>query len=126
MSDGLRLLRWRAAVLAVGLGLVFAWVHFSGRTAHTIQIDWTWGQHVLDSARVEIDGEVVGVLAPYGRGNYVTGFRVEAGTHVVRVLHDDCVAVPDTLELGASSGRVAIRVADYEDDFTCRVVLRGG
>ena len=126
MADGLRALRWRAALLVVGLGLVFAWVHLTGRTAYTIQIDWTWSRGLLDSAQVEIDGAVAGVLIPYGRGNFVTGFRVEEGTHVVRVLHEDCAAVPDTVELGPTSTRVAIRVADLEDGFSCRVVLRGG
>jgi len=126
MADGLRALRWRAAILLVGAGMVFAWVSLTGRTSYTVQIDWGWGRGVLDSARVEIDGEVVGVLQPYGRGNYVTGFRVEAGTHVIRVLHDDCVAVPDTVELGPAGARIAVRMADFEDGYTCRVLLRGG
>lgn len=118
-------MRWRAAILLVGLGLVFAWVQLSGRTTHTIQLDWTWGQHVLQGARVEINDSVVGTLQPYGNGNYVTGFRVGPGEHVVRVLFDDCLGVPDTVRLGGQAGRLAIFVVDWEDDYSCRVLLRG-
>ena len=125
MADGLRALRWRAAILVVGLGLVLAWVRMSGRTSHMIQVDWTWGQTVLQGAAVEINDSIVGTLEPYGRGNFVTGFRVEPGEHVVRVLFDDCVGVPDTVRLGGEKGRLAVFVADWEDGYTCRVVLRG-
>ena len=124
MADALRGLRWRAAVTVVGAGLVFAWVVMSGRTSHLIQIDFTWGQGFLDSAQVEIDGEVVGLLVPYAEGSYVTGFRVEPGEHVVRILREGCEAVPETVSLGGSSGRMAIFMADVEDDFRCRVLLR--
>ena len=99
MADGLRPLRWRA-------GLVLAWVVMSGQTSHLIQSDYTWGGGFLDSAAVEIDGEVVGVLEPYAEGMHVTGFRVEPGEHVVRVLREGCEGVPETVTLGAASGRL--------------------
>ncbi|MGD8282185.1 MAG: hypothetical protein PVF90_06250 [Gemmatimonadota bacterium] len=124
MSSGLRPLRWRAASMLVGAGLVFAWVWMSGRTSHLIQIDYRWGRGFLDSAEVEIDGEVVGVLEPYGEGNYVTGFRVEPGEHVVRVLREGCEAVPETVVLGGTDGRLASFMADVDDGFRCRVLLR--
>jgi hypothetical protein len=124
MAGGLRALRWRAAVVVIGAGLVFAWVVMSGRTSHLIQIDYTWGRGFLDGARVEIDGEVVGVLEPYGEGNHVTGFQVEPGEHVVRVLREGCEGVPETVALGGASGRLAVFMADVEDDFRCRVLLR--
>ena len=126
MADGLRSLRWRAAILLVGLGLTFAWVHFSGRTSYTLQIDYSWAREILEGAEVEIDGEVVGTLQRYGRSGYQTGFRVEAGDHVVRVLHDDCEGVPERVALGPSGARLVILMADWEDGYTCRVVLRGG
>lgn len=124
MADGLRLLRWRAAILFVGGGLVFAWVVMSGRTAHTIQVDYSWHRVALDSAQVEIDGEIVGVLQPYGRSNYVTGFRVEPGEHVVRVIDGRCEPVPETVRLGGEDGRVRLLIADIDDGYNCRVVLR--
>ena len=124
MADGLRAMRWRAATFLVGLALVFAWVSLSGRTGHTIQIDYSWARELLDSADVEINGEVVGILQRYGRSNFVTGFSVEPGEHVVRVLASDCVGVPETVVLGGSDGRFALFMADVEDGFDCRVLLR--
>ena len=124
MADGLRALRWRAAIGLVGLGLVWAWVVMSGRASHTIQIDWTWAPQQLDSADVEFNGQIVGFLQRYGRSQTVTGFRVEPGEYVVRVLADDCEGVPEVVKLGGTDGRLATLVADYEDGYTCRVVLR--
>lgn len=124
MADGLRALRWRAALGFVGLGLVFAWVSMSGRTGHTIQIDYRMSREALDSAEVEIDGEVVGILQPYGNRNFVTGFRVEAGEHRVRVLLDDCESLTETVVLGGMDGRFASFMAEVEDDYRCRVLLR--
>lgn len=124
MADGLRAMRWRAATFLVGLVLVFAWVSLSGRTGHTIKIDYSWAREFLDSAGVEINGEVVGILQRYGRSNFETGFSVEPGEHVVRILTPDCVAVPKTVVLGGSAGRFALLMADVEDGFGCRVLLR--
>ena len=61
-------------------------------------------------------------------GNLVVfcGFRVDEGEHVVRVLHDDCEGVPERVSLGPSATRLVILMADWEDGYTCRVVLRGG
>lgn len=124
MADGLRAMRWRAALLVVGLGLVIAWIWMSGGASHTIQIDYRWAPEVLDSADVEIDGQVVGILQRYGRSNFVTGFKVEPGEHVVRVLLDGCEAVPDTVRLGGPDGRVAVFMAELDDVYRCRTVLR--
>jgi len=124
MADGLRSLRWRAAIMLVGAGLVVAWVAMSGRMSYVIQIDYTWSRGFLDSAAVEIDGEVVGVLESYAEGVDVTGFRVEPGEHVVRVLREGCEGVPDTVTLGTASGRLASFMADVDDGVRCRVLLR--
>lgn len=124
MADGLRSLRWRAAVGVIGVGLVFAWVSMSGGTGHLLQIDYSWAREMLDSAEVEIDGEVVGILQRYGRSNFVTGFELEPGEHVVRVLVDGCTGIPDTARLGGEHGRRVTFMADVDDGFTCRVVLR--
>ena len=124
MAHGLRLLRWRGAIGVVGNGLVFAWVWMSGGTTHLIQIDYSWAQEMLEGAEVEIDGEVVGVLQRYGRSSYVTGFEVEPGEHVVRISVDGCVGKPDTARLGGSHGRRVTFMADVDDGFNCRIVLR--
>ncbi|MDH3270612.1 MAG: hypothetical protein OEN56_04725 [Gemmatimonadota bacterium] len=124
MADGLRSMRWRAAIGVLTLGLVLAWVKMAGGTAYLIQIDYTWVRDVLDSADVEIDGEVAGILQRYGRSNFVTGFEVAPGEHVVRVLSDECVSVPDTARLGGDYGRRVTFMADVDDGLTCRVILR--
>lgn len=108
----------------VGGGLVFAWVVMSGRTQHTIQIDFGWHVEALDSALVQIDDSIVGALVPYGRGNTVTGFRVEPGDHVVTVLHDECTSAPEEVTIGGDAGRLVILVADIDEGYNCRVILR--
>jgi hypothetical protein len=90
-----------------------------------IQVDYSWARGVLDSAAVEIDGAVAGHLQPYGRSNFVTGFRVDAGEHVVRVSTERCEGVADTVRLDPRGARVAVLVADVDDGYRCRVVLRG-
>lgn len=124
MADGMRSMRWRTAILVVGAGLVMAWVWMTGGTTHVLQIDYTWGGPFLDSAQVELDGQVVGVLQRYGRSNWVTGFEVEPGEHVVRVRREGCEATPKTFQIGGDDGRLVTFMADVEDDWRCRVLLR--
>jgi hypothetical protein len=54
----------------------------------------------------------------------VTGFELERGEHVVRVLRDGCTATPDTFRLGGDAGRLVTFMADVDDGYTCRVLLR--
>jgi len=108
----------------VGAALVVGFVLMSGRTSYVIQIDYTWGRGFLDSAEVEIDGAVVGVLTPFAEGRPVTGFRVGAGEHVVRILRDGCEGVPETVTLDAAGGRLRTFMADVDDGVRCRVLLR--
>ena len=124
MADGLRALRWRGALVAVGFSLVSAWIWMSGGTTHLIQIDYSWAREMLDSAEVRIDGEVVGILQRYGRSNFVTGFEVEPGDHRVRVSVEGCEGVPETARLGGEHGRRVTFMADVDDGFNCRVLLR--
>ena len=124
MADGLRSMRWRGAIGFVGLGLVLAWLWMSGGTRHLIQIDYSWGRDMLDSAEVQINGEVVGILQRYGRSNFVTGFEVEPGEHVVSVSLDGCPGQPDTARLGGSYGRRVTFMAEVDDGYNCRVILR--
>lgn len=124
MADGLRALRWRASFAFVAFALVFAYIAFSGRMGHTIQIDYRWALQELDSAEVEIDGVVVGILQRYGERNFVTGFRVEPGEHEIRVLLEECESVPERFVLGGMDGRFKTLMADVDDDFSCRVLLR--
>lgn len=124
MAGGLRSLRWRAAIMFAGTVFVILWVVASGRTAYVVQVDFSWAREVLEGAIVEIDGDSVGTLQRYGRGQFVTGFEVEPGEHVIRLLVDDCESVPEDFEVGPDGSRLSVLMADYEDGYNCRVLLR--
>jgi hypothetical protein len=124
VSDGMRSMRWRMAILVVGTGLVMAWVWMTGGTTHVMQIDFSWGGEFLEGAQVEIDGQNVGVLQRYGRSNWVTGFEVEPGEHVVRILRSGCEATPESFSIGGDDGRLVTFMADVDDGYDCRVLLR--
>jgi hypothetical protein len=117
-------MRWRVAILVAGTAVVMAWVWMAGGTTHVMQIDYTWGGPFLDSAQVELDGQIVGVLQRYGRSNWVTGFEVEPGEHVVRILKSGCVGTPEAFTIGGGDGRLVTFMADVDDGYECRVLLR--
>lgn len=124
MASGIRSLRWRASFTVASVAFVLMYLFASGRIgSHIIQIDYTWGRGLLDSAQVEIDGTVVGVLESITRQR-VAGFEVEPGVHVVRILHPECFSKPDTVVLGGDAGRLAVRMADIDEAYNCRVLLR--
>ena len=121
----MRALRWRAAITVVGAALVLGYLWASGRAGYTIQIDYSWTGDFLDGAEVFIDGEVAGQLELYGTSIRATGFVVEEGTHTVRVVHEHCPGGRDyDVTVGRAEGRLAIMMADIEEESTCRVVLR--
>lgn len=125
MAQALRSLRWRAAITIAGAVFALMYLLASGRgPGYLIQIDYTWAASFLDSAEVEIDGEVAGILQPYGRSQRVTGFEVEPGQHVVRVLREGCESKPDTVLLSSTGTRLAVLMADVDDGSRCRVLLR--
>jgi hypothetical protein len=96
----------------------------SGGTRHILEIDFRWGGDFLEGAQVELDGQNVGTLQRYGRSNLVTGFEIEPGEHVVRILKDGCDGTPKSFRIGGDDGRRASFMADVEDGWTCRVLLR--
>ncbi len=121
----MRAMQWRAAVFIVGIGLVFAWVWASGGTTHLITIDYSWAGELLDGADVYFNGEIVGQLEPYGRSTRATGFEVEPGTYMVKVVHESCPGGREyQAVLGGDAGRRKLFMADMEDGYSCRVVLR--
>ena len=119
-----RALRWRAAIMVVGAVIVLLWVFASGRCGYLIQIDYSWGGEFLDSAAVVINGDTVGVLHQYSPGQRVTGFQVEPGEHVVSVEREGCEGRPDTVSLGPRGTRFVLLMADVDDAYRCRVLLR--
>lgn len=122
--QSLRSLRWRAAIMVLAVGFVISWVFISGRGGYLIQIDYAWGGEFLDSAAVMIDGDTVGILHQVTPGQRVTGFEVEPGEHVVSVHREGCEARPDTVSLGPRETRFVLLMADVDDGYRCRVVLR--
>ena len=124
MADGMRSMRWRAATVLVGAVLVLAWVWMAGGRTYLFQIDFRWGGPFLEGAQVEVDGRSVGTLQRYGRSGWVTGFELQPGEHVVRVPRDGCEGTPKTFRLGGEDGRLATFMADVDDGFDCRVLLR--
>ena len=122
--QSLRSLRWRAAIMVLAVGFVISWVFMSGRGGYLIQIDYAWGGDFLDSAAVMIDGDTVGVLHQVTPGQRVTGFEVEPGEHVVSVQREGCEGRPDTVSLGPRETRFVLLMADVDDGYRCRVVLR--
>ena len=122
--QSLRSLRWRAAIMILAALLVVAWIFMSGRGGYLIQIDYAWGGEFLDSAAVMIDGDTVGILHQVSPGQRVTGFEVEPGEHVVSVQREGCEGRPDTVSLGPRETRFVLLMADVDDGYRCRVVLR--
>ena len=119
-----RALRWRAAIMVLAALFVIAWIYISGRGGYLIQIDYSWGGEFLDSAAVVINGDTVGVLHQYSPGQRVTGFQVEPGEHVVSVEREGCEGRPDTVSLGPRGTRFVLLMADVDDAYRCRVLLR--
>ena len=121
----MRALRWRAAITIVGAFLVMGYLWGSGRAGYVVQIDYSMTGDALDGAEVFIDGESVGALELYGRSGRAPGFKVGAGTHTVRVVHEHCPGGRAyDVTVGRAEGRLAIMMADIEEEYTCRVVLR--
>ncbi len=120
----MRSLRWRAAITIVGATVALGYFWASGRAGYVMQIDYSWGGEFLDGAEVFIDGEVAGTLELYSRDTRSTGFTVEAGTHTVRVVHQHCPGGREyDVTVGRTEGRLAILMADVEEESTCRVAL---
>src|SRR5688572_9910768 len=120
----MRSMRPRAAILPVGAALMIAWVWMSGGTTHLLQIDFAWGGEFLEGAQVEIDGQNIGTLQRYNGTGWVTGFEIEPGEHTVRIVRDGCDATLKTFRLGGEDGRRVTLMADVEDGWSCRVLLR--
>ena len=71
-----------------------------------------------------INRDTVGVLHQYSPGQRVTGFQVEPGEHVVSVEVEGCEGRPDTVSLGPRETRFVLLMADVDDGYRCRVLLR--
>lgn len=109
--------------MVVALVLLVMWRGASGPWGPVIRVDYQMAGPVLEGAEVLIDGRLAGTLESVGR-QYATGFRTERGTHVVVVRTRRCTSRPDTVEVGARGSRMAVLVADIDEGYECRVLLR--
>jgi hypothetical protein len=75
-----------------------------------IQIDFSLDEKLFAGLDVEIDGEVVGKLKPFG-AMMRSGFEVEPGEHEVRVLHPEFRCEPARVEVEAGEG--VLLLLDY-------------
>jgi hypothetical protein len=124
MSSSLRLLRWRTAVLVAGAVFVLLWLYYSsGGGAYIVQIDYTWGGELLDSAEVVIDDSVAGILLPYAGGQRIVGFEVDPGEHTVLVRGAGCEGIERTVSLSPQETRRVVLMADIDDGYRCRIRL---
>ncbi|RMH12210.1 MAG: hypothetical protein D6701_13785 [Gemmatimonadetes bacterium] len=99
-----RALNWRIASIVTGIILVFLLSRALGGPEHTVTVDWAmWPE--LEGAVVEIDGDSVGTLAPYGQRK-VTGFAVDEGEHSIRVRSGDLDGLERTFTAGFGGGHV--------------------
>ena len=109
-------------IVAAACGALWLWAR--GGTGYLIQVDYSFTGDFLDGAEVFIDGERVGTLERYGKGQRVTGFQVEPGEHEVRVQKDRCEGEPKKVTLSPTETRFVLLMADIEDGYRCRVTLR--
>jgi hypothetical protein len=127
VSGAMRGLRWRVAWALVALAVVGMWWYASGGAGYILQVDYSWTGDMLEGADVIIDGEVAGVLERRS-GQYVTGFRVDAGEHQVSVRTGECAGRPEAVTMDGRNRRVVF-MADLREGvqngaFRCTVVLR--
>jgi hypothetical protein len=105
--------------------MVLGYMWASGRAGYTLQIDYSWTGDFLEGAEVYVNGEVIGVLEPYGRSQRQTGFTLEPGEYKVRIVHPSCEHGREyDVKLGDGGPRLTVMIADIAEESRCRVVLR--
>ena len=121
----MRSLRWRAAFTIASVVFVVGYMWSTGRAGYTLQIDYSWTGDMIDSAEVYLDGEVIGILQKYGRSQRMTGFAVEPGEYKVKVVHRRCEHGREyDVKIGDGGPRLVVMMADIEDGYNCRIILR--
>lgn len=109
-------LRIRLGLMGAGIVTILFFIAMGGRlgppTTGSIVIEYGMYPRDFEGLSVEIDGEVAGVLKPFG-GATKTGFAVREGDHEVRVLHPRFRSESRHLEVVA--GRPALLILDIGD-----------
>lgn len=103
-----------AGILSMGIYLAMGG-HFGPGHKGAIRIIYGANPDLFQGLRVEIDGEVAGVLKPFG-SNTTTGFEVSEGDHIVRVLHPTMKSKSRTVHIDGGGG--ATLILDVLDTYT--------
>lgn len=86
--------------------------HLGAPTTGSIVIQYGMYPREFEGLSVEIDGQVAGVLKPFGSA-MMTGFKVAEGAHDVRVLHPRMRS--DVRHVEVVMGRPAVLILDIGD-----------
>jgi hypothetical protein len=124
-------MRLRLSLMAAGLvalvvvSLSGGW--FGPRNANTLTIDYAIDTRAFEGAQVEVDGRIVGTLAPTAHAAR-TVFMVGKGLHAVRVLHPDYACAPRRVDVSGGSGELLMleigEIADRGGTIQPEITLR--
>jgi hypothetical protein len=108
-------MRIRLGLMGVGLVAFLVYLIAGGKTGPgpdgSIVIEYGIDSHAFEGASVEVDGALVGKLAPYGSATR-TGFPVKQGLRSVRVLTPAFESEPRRVEVAA--GRTVMLIVDVQ------------
>jgi hypothetical protein len=107
--------RIRLALMGAGVLTLGIYLAMGGRLGPSdrgvVQIEYGIEPGELDGLAVEIDGQVVGKLRPFG-SSYRTGFLVREGLHQVKLLHPTMDSEERRVEV--SSTQPVLLVVDFQ------------
>ena len=108
-------LHLRFGLLAAGAVLLAIFLLAGGSlgSPEIIQLDFSMYPEVFEGCDVEIDGRVVGRLERYGQAMR-SGFEVNEGQHVVRVLHDEFGSQPIEVDITSTGQKVRLMLDIFQ------------
>lgn len=122
----LNALHIRFGLIGAGVVLLVGYLIAGGSLSspEVIQLDFSMYPEVFEGCDVEIDGQVVGQLEPYGR-TMRAGFEVKKGRHVVRVLHEEFDSVPLEVDVSkpGQKARLMLDLVEQYDDGRIRTAI---
>ncbi len=113
----LNALHIRFALIGSSVVLVVVYLMFGGSlgSPEIVQIDFGMYPDLFEGCEVEIDGKIVGKLEGTGQVTR-SGFKVEQGRHVIRVLHDEVGSQEIVVEVAKGEKvRVMLEMVDSYD-----------
>jgi hypothetical protein len=94
---------YRFLGIMLGVTFVFVYLLMGGPLSNpsVVQLDFSMYPEDFEGLEVEIDGKVVGKLQKYGQRS-VSGFEVDEGIHLVRVVSTELDCPPMKVKVGES------------------------